>query len=149
MHEACNRGHIQAVRVLLNHGANVNASANCGTTPLIDAASNGHNTIVKLLLDHGANPLQKDKRGLTAIDLALDNTIKSTLNLYLEKKQEHILPSSTSDKENSHNSSSTNNCPEIQSKVDKFKLIEKSNFVLTILVYAKNRWRLFCLSLLD
>lgn len=152
MHEACNRGHIQAARVLLNHGADVNAAASCGTTPLIDAASNGHNTIVKLLLEHGADPLQKDKHGMNAIDLALNNSIKSILNLYLQKKQQ-ILPSSN-DKE----ISTTNNCCN-KSELDKFELIKIGNYycnflklnqilLIFVLVYIKySRCRSFCLFL--
>ena len=98
MHEACNRGHTQAVRVLVNHGANVNASAQCGTTPLIDAASNGHQTIVKILLKHGANPLQQNKRGQSAIDLAYDEHIEELLRNHLENKQQSKFISSSSNK---------------------------------------------------
>ena len=84
---------------MVNHGANVNASAQCGTTPLIDAASNGHQTIVKILLKHGANPLQRNKRGQSAIDLAYDEHIEGLLRNHLENKhQSKTISSSSSSK---------------------------------------------------
>lgn len=82
LHEACNRGHSQAVRVLIQHGANVNASAECGTTPLIDAARNGHLSIVRVLLRHGAIPTIADRRGQTAFDVAGNANIEQLLRNY-------------------------------------------------------------------
>ena len=50
-------GDLSKVRVLVEHGAHVNARSNDGRTPLFIAATQpGTATIVKYLLDHGAEP---------------------------------------------------------------------------------------------
>lgn len=66
----------------------MNASASCGTTPLLDAAANGHEKIVKILLKHGADPLQSNRRGTNALDLAFDSNIDDLLRNHLQ--QQHI-----------------------------------------------------------
>ena len=63
LHEACNHGNLEVVRILLDNGASVNdpGGPRCdGVTPLIDAAVNGHVDIVKLLVEKGANVLLKN-----------------------------------------------------------------------------------------
>ena len=47
--------HTETVRVLLEHGADVNARADDGATPLMLAASCGDPEIVQALLDQGAD----------------------------------------------------------------------------------------------
>lgn len=89
LHEACNRGHTQAVRVLINYGADVNAVSECGTTPLVDASANNHPSIVKLLLKHGADPRIINRSGHNALSLAATPTIES----YLREKI-HVLEES-------------------------------------------------------
>ncbi len=45
MHEACNRGNLSVVRVLVRHGADINKFGGVGEqreTPLHDAAKGGH-----------------------------------------------------------------------------------------------------------
>ena len=50
-------GDIEKVRVLLAHGADVDARSNDGRTPLLAAAAvRGNSAVVALLLDKGANP---------------------------------------------------------------------------------------------
>jgi ankyrin repeat protein len=46
---------VKVVRVLLEHGANVNAEDNEGRTPLHSAADFGTAEVVYMLLEHGAN----------------------------------------------------------------------------------------------
>jgi len=48
-------GHIDAARVLLDHGADVNTNT-FGETPLGSAYFGGHGDVIQLLLERGANP---------------------------------------------------------------------------------------------
>jgi ankyrin repeat protein len=59
------------VRLLLDHGADVNAAGANGKTALHYAATAGHARVVRLLLDRGADPARVDAEGQTALDLAL------------------------------------------------------------------------------
>src|SRR5215813_15241125 len=55
LHEAARRGNLDAVRRLLEHGADPNArEPGDNTTPLHWAAAHGHVDIVRALLDAGA-----------------------------------------------------------------------------------------------
>jgi len=53
-------GDLQAVRRLLETGANVDVRGDWDVTPLMEAARLGHTEVVKLLLEHGADPLARD-----------------------------------------------------------------------------------------
>jgi ankyrin repeat protein len=69
---ACYRGHLETVQLLLDKGAEINATAGDGSTPLVQAG-NGDKTgeIIALLLEKGADVNAADKTGMTA----LGNTI--------------------------------------------------------------------------
>src|ERR1035438_7524161 len=67
LHDAVWTGHIQLVRVLLEHGADPNIPhAEAGATPLHFAAIKGNAEIARLLLDHGALIKTADRSGSTA-----------------------------------------------------------------------------------
>jgi ankyrin repeat protein len=53
--EASDKGHLEIVRILLEHHAKPDVKKKYGITALLCAASSGHEDIVKLLIDHGAN----------------------------------------------------------------------------------------------
>jgi acyl-CoA-binding protein len=55
LHWAADRGHIEVVRFLLSHGADIDAQDNCGNTPLHIAAMSDQKEIVRLLLDARAD----------------------------------------------------------------------------------------------
>ncbi|MEM7314188.1 MAG: ankyrin repeat domain-containing protein [Planctomycetota bacterium] len=61
LRSAAKAGHLDIVRLLLNHGADPNMPEH-GLAPfggaVYDATQNGHYEVVKLLLEHGANPDQ-------------------------------------------------------------------------------------------
>ena len=63
LHVAAEKGHVEVVKLLLEHGANPNARDMYGVTPLHLAARKGHVEITKLLLEHGADPNAKEKLG--------------------------------------------------------------------------------------
>jgi ankyrin repeat protein len=70
---ACERGHVEVVRFLLDEtDVDVNHVNNLGWTALLEAVilSDGgprHQQIVTLLLDHGADPALPDRDGVTAL----------------------------------------------------------------------------------
>src|SRR3974390_751061 len=54
--EAARTGNVDAIKVLLDHGADVNAKeTQRGTTPLMWAADEGHAAAIKVLIEHGAD----------------------------------------------------------------------------------------------
>jgi hypothetical protein len=65
-------GDVNAVRFMLDHGADVNTADPMGRTPLMSAASSDVLLLeeVKLLIDRGANVNAKSHSGETALDVA-------------------------------------------------------------------------------
>jgi ankyrin repeat protein len=63
-------GFKEAVKILLDSGAEVDARSEDRRTPLMLAASKGNKEIVKMLLDAGADPALTDRTGETAESLA-------------------------------------------------------------------------------
>jgi ankyrin repeat protein len=58
------------IRLLLDHGADVNAAGPRGKTALHYAATAGHAGVMRILLERGADPTRLDDNGQTALDLA-------------------------------------------------------------------------------
>jgi uncharacterized protein len=69
--DAAARSNADAVRLLLNLGADVDAVSSEGNTPLIVAASRYNQDIAKLLLEAGADPNIKGSKGMTAVRWAI------------------------------------------------------------------------------
>ena len=76
---AAKNGHIRSVEILLEYGANVNAtckgsssalSGEVGLTPLMIAAWTGRVEVVRLLLERGADVLAKSVDGSNALNFA-------------------------------------------------------------------------------
>lgn len=73
LHSAAAARSVPIARLLLEHGAPVNARqgrGEFGSTPLMEAAFNGQVDMVEILLDHGADPRLRDDEGRTASDHA-------------------------------------------------------------------------------
>jgi hypothetical protein len=78
---AANGGQEEAVRMLLEAGAEVDALDNHGNSPIMFAAQHGHDRIVRLLLDKGADRSVRGTHGKTAADIARQNGHESTVRL--------------------------------------------------------------------
>jgi ankyrin repeat protein len=61
---------LEAVKLAVELGGNVNAANGIGFTALHGAAVRGANSIIQFLVDHGARLTLKDKRGRTAFTIA-------------------------------------------------------------------------------
>lgn len=70
---------IEAIKLLLSKGADINQANNAGNTPLIGAAIRGEPALVEFLLQNGANAGAKNGIGMTAMDVALGNSDNSML----------------------------------------------------------------------
>ncbi|NXL87828.1 BCORL protein, partial [Alectura lathami] len=94
LHEACARGWIDILHILLEHGANVNCSAQDGTrqarergAPVHDAVANDNLETMWLLLSYGADPTLATYSGQTAAKLATSDAMKRFLSDYLSDLQ--------------------------------------------------------------
>ncbi|XP_036160575.1 BCL-6 corepressor-like protein 1 isoform X2 [Myotis myotis] len=87
LHEACSRGWTEILNILLEHGANVNCSAQDGTRPVHDAVVNDNLETIWLLLSYGADPTLATYSGQTAMKLASSDTMKRFLSDHLSDLQ--------------------------------------------------------------
>ncbi|KAG7230781.1 hypothetical protein INR49_019595 [Caranx melampygus] len=69
-HDAAREGFVDTVRVLMEHGANINLLDKQGNLPLHLAAREGHLQVVQLLIGHTENPRAPNSQGFTAGELA-------------------------------------------------------------------------------
>ncbi|XP_026579052.1 tonsoku-like protein [Pseudonaja textilis] len=80
LHEACNHGHLETVRLLLDHGASIDdpGGPGCeGITPLHDALNCGHFEVAELLIQRGASVLLRNAKGLSPL-----GTLQAWVQLY-------------------------------------------------------------------
>lgn len=74
----------ELARVLIAHGANVNARGATGHVPLHEAAANGNVELVKLLIDSGADRNAKTDDGKTPLDFAIEYKRDEVVDLLKE-----------------------------------------------------------------
>lgn len=77
---AVDAGQSDAIRLLLDNGANVNQGDSISGTPLIVAAGSGHTEVVKILLERGADSCFKADGG-TAEEVAQKRGYKEIVDL--------------------------------------------------------------------
>jgi len=77
--------HNKMMQLLVAHGANVNARASSGSTPLFWAVMRDQKDDAKFLLDHGANPNTPDDYGDTVLDCAVQLGFESMVGMLVDK----------------------------------------------------------------
>lgn len=70
LHYAATSGHLDIIKLLLEHHAYIDAESPNKTTPLMMASRSGKLDVLRLLIDEGADVTLKNALGLTAIDFA-------------------------------------------------------------------------------
>jgi ankyrin repeat protein len=70
---AVRQGDMSSVRILVEHGADINETTEYGWTPLLTATQNRYYQLGKYLLEHGADPNIANKGGWTPLYIATDN----------------------------------------------------------------------------
>lgn len=76
LHWCCDRSHLVAAELLLEHGSPIDARTKQGDTPLMWAAKAGHPELVQLLLSAGARTRLRNNRGEFAEGLAADDLVR-------------------------------------------------------------------------
>lgn len=83
LHWACDRGHPEVVKYLLQSSADVTLTDSDGQSALHYACSCGRAEIAQLLLEHRADPKVKDKEGNTALDIAENDIVKKMVSSWV------------------------------------------------------------------
>ena len=78
------KGDVEALRTLLDHGADINALDKYGQTGLLTAARDGKIEVVRFLIQKGAELDHRAKFGLTALMLAVVNRHTEIVRLLVE-----------------------------------------------------------------
>ena len=97
LHWSCSSGDLEIVKLLVQYGADVNATTNSwltdsvygkssGQTPLHWASENNKIEVVLYLLQQGSIPSAQDERGSTPFDISDSNNIKNLLSDYNNTK---------------------------------------------------------------
>ena len=81
---AVRKGFLDIVRVLLAHGAQVDAADSMGRTPLALAMERGDVELIKILVSHDANPYLSSRFGVAPIRRAADDKNHVILKLLVE-----------------------------------------------------------------
>ena len=94
LHVASEKGHVDAVHVLLNHGAHVNSQDNANWMPLHFASYEGNLEVVQLLLEHEAALDAQSNAGYTPVFLASQSGHLEVMRLLLSNGADvHIVSS--------------------------------------------------------
>jgi ankyrin repeat protein len=94
LHVACELRQVTAARQLVEAGADVNATADDGSTPLMSTKSAD---LAKLLLDSGADVELTDDRGRNALRIACETTGIDLTKLFLKRSSPAAIMQAASD----------------------------------------------------
>jgi ankyrin repeat protein len=83
LHEASREGHLECVKILLEHGANPNVSDPSGVTPLHQSAFRGHFEITAALVNAKADVNATDYTGGTPLHEAAKKNRKDLIPILL------------------------------------------------------------------
>lgn len=81
LHSAAATRQLECARLLVEHGADVNARQSGGYTPLHEAAANGHVDLARLLVDAGADPAVRKDDGQTPAEVAAERGHEAVLDV--------------------------------------------------------------------
>jgi ankyrin repeat protein len=84
LRSAASNGQVEEVERLLNEGADIDARADNGMTPLILASWRGHAKVVELLLREGADVNAATDIGTTALRLATERGHREIIRMLQE-----------------------------------------------------------------
>ena len=84
--EGCCSEYRPVLRLLLDHGVDINARTKYGSTPLHIASTFGPPEVVSVLLERGADVNVEDERGKTALQVAEERQHNEIVKLLLEYK---------------------------------------------------------------
>ncbi|XP_013411766.1 ankyrin repeat domain-containing protein 12, partial [Lingula anatina] len=79
IHCASRSGNVDVMLALIDGGMDVNVRGFAGATPLHVSAQTGNNDTATTLLEYGADVTLVDDKGLTAVDVAKNKRVRSTL----------------------------------------------------------------------
>jgi len=82
--ESAGRGQLESVKLLLQHGAQLEGCDNNGHTALNRAANSGQSNVVRYLIQHGANVNVTNERGWTALMQAVEFNQLESVQLLIE-----------------------------------------------------------------
>lgn len=82
LHWACDRGHPDIVRYLIQNEANINQTDSEGQTALHYACACGHADIARLLLENKADLTIQDSEGETALQISDNDEVKNLLSTW-------------------------------------------------------------------
>ena len=86
LHQVAFDGHKEAAICLLDHGADINAKANVGDTPLIVVVQEGHLPLVELLVHRGADLNLANNQGDTSLLKAAQQGHLKVVKFLLERE---------------------------------------------------------------
>ncbi|KAF6782827.1 ankyrin repeat domain-containing protein 52 [Colletotrichum sojae] len=82
---ACDKGNLEAVRLVMEAGANIDMVDHRRRTPIYAASHNGHVDVIKILLEKGADVSVASQSGWTPLNAASDGGHLEVIKVLLEK----------------------------------------------------------------